>query len=251
MYFDSHFHSEGIGFSEIRKMAEAKIVEACSVAFYPVKPLYAETMIDLFRKLIEFEPRRCEAAGLKLHVAVGIHPRCIPQSYKKALEFVENMEVEGWVAFGEIGLEKGTSLEIEVLQEQLKIAERLDVPCIIHTPRANKKTITEKILSILEKMNFPDSLAVIDHVNFETLDMVYRTGYKIGLTVQPGKLSPKDVLRIVEGREIEKFVINSDAGFSDSDFIAVSKAARFLEANVEKDVVRRVAFENAKEFLRV
>jgi len=45
MYFDSHLHSEGLGFSELKKLAENQIKDICSLAFFPVKPRYPQTMM--------------------------------------------------------------------------------------------------------------------------------------------------------------------------------------------------------------
>ncbi len=247
MYFDSHLHSEGLGFSDLKKMAEMGIKEVCSLSFYPIKPNFPQTMIDAFRKLIEFETVRCEAAGVKMYPAVGIHPRCIPPDYDIVLEYLEGGE---WTAFGEIGLEIASDEEVDVLTNQLKIAQKLDVPCIIHTPRGNKRAITERILEILEKVDFPDELAVIDHVNFENLDLVAKTNYWIGLTVQPGKLSPDDVVRIVSEHGAERFMLNSDVGYKDTEITTVAVAAKRLEELGHLEA-RRVAYENARKFLRL
>ncbi|AAB89486.1 MULTISPECIES: TatD family hydrolase [Archaeoglobus] len=248
MYFDSHLHSEGLGFSELVKLKENGIKEVCSLAFFPVKPKYPQTMIDVFRKLTEFEPLRCEAAGVKMHPAVGIHPRCIPPDYEFVLGYLEEGE---WVAFGEIGLELVTDEEIEVLKSQLELAKRMDVPCIIHTPRGNKLKATRKTLEILESLDFPADLAVIDHVNFETLDMVLETEYWIGLTVQPGKLSAEDAARIVAEHGPERFMLNSDAGYRDVEITTVAEAAVKIEEAVGREEMEKVARENARKFLRV
>ncbi len=248
MYFDSHLHSEGLGFSDLKKMAEMGIKEVCSLSFYPIKPNFPQTMIDAFRKLIEFETLRCEAAGVKMYPAVGVHPRCIPPDYDTVLKYLESGE---WRAFGEIGLEVASDEEVDVLTRQLEIAKKLDVPCIIHTPRSNKRAVTERILEILEKIGFPDELAVIDHVNFENLDMVVKKDYWIGLTVQPGKLSPDDVVRIVSEHGAERFMLNSDVGYRDTEITTVAVAAKRLEDSVGGDVARKVAYKNAREFLRL
>lgn len=247
MYFDSHMHSEGLGFSELKKLAEVGIVKVCSLAFYPIKPNYPETMIDMFRKLTEFEVERCRAAGVEMYPAVGIHPRCIPPKYEMVLEYLES---GNWRAFGEIGLETASGEEVAVLEAQLKIAMKLDVPCIIHTPRSNKREVTEKTISLLKKLDFPSELAVIDHVNFDNLDLVLATDYWIGLTVQPGKLSSEDAAKIVEEYGVERFMLNSDAGYRDIYFTSVAEAARELEKRIGNEV-KKIAFENAKRFLRV
>jgi len=248
MYFDSHLHSEGLGFSELKKLAENQIKDICSLAFFPVKPRYPQTMIDVFRKLVEFEPVRCKAAGVRMYPAVGIHPRCIPPDYKIVLKYLEEGE---WIAFGEIGLELVTDEEIEVLRSQLELAKKLDIPCIIHTPRGEKVRATMKTIEILNTLEFPPQLAVIDHVNFETIDMVFETEYWIGLTVQPEKLSPDDAARIVAEYGSERFMLNSDAGYRDVEIATVAAAAEKIAENVGKDEAIRVAGKNAKKFLRL
>ena len=107
-------------------------------------------------------------------------------------------------------------------------------------PRRNKKVITERILKILEEISFPEDLALIDHVSFETFEMIRERQYYIGLTVQPGKLSVEDAVEI-----INKYgVANSDTGFSESDMLAVRKlydACKNL----------KVTSKNAEKFLRI
>ncbi|MBO8179999.1 MAG: TatD family hydrolase [Archaeoglobus sp.] len=248
MYFDSHLHSEGLGFSELKTLSQNQIKEVCSLAFFPVKPKYPQTMVDVFRKLMEFEPMRCEAAGIRMYPAVGIHPRCIPPDYEFVLKYLEEGE---WVAFGEIGLELVTDEEVEVLKSQLGLAKKLDVPCIIHTPRGEKVKATRKTIEILNSLDFPPQLAVIDHVNFETIDMVLETEYWIGLTIQPGKLSPDDAARIVAEYGSERFMLNSDAGYRDVEIATVASAAEKIAENVGKDEAERVARKNARKFLRL
>ncbi len=240
--FDAHIHSEGRSVEDLRFMAENGIKKALTCAFYPIVPKYGETLIDLFRKLVEFEAYRGKKAGMEIYAAIGIHPRCIPQNWKDVLEFMENDF--GYLAFGEIGLEDGSDKEIEVLKAQLKLAKKLDVPCVIHTPRKNKVKITEKTLEILDELSFPEDLAVIDHASRETVEMIRKKGYYIGLTVQPGKLSVDDAVRILNDYGDERFIANSDTGFSESDMLAVRKFYDACE-NIE------VTLRNAEKFLRI
>jgi len=155
------------------------------------------------------------------------------------------------IAFGEIGLEDATDEEIEVLTKQLKIAEKLDKPCIIHTPRNNKVEVTKKTVEILEKIEFPESLAVIDHASVETVEPILKKGYFAGLTVQPGKLSSEEVIQIVEKYGVEKFVLNSDTGFSPSDMTAVAKTAKILSDKMGKKDAEKIVWGNAVEFFRL
>lgn len=243
MLFDPHVHSEGLGLSELKKMRESGVLQICSLCFYPIKPLFPQTLIDEFRRLEEFGNFRCSLVGLQMFHAVGIHPRCIPPDYDTV---IEHLEANEWIAFGEIGLEIGSEVEKEVLRKQLEIAVSKDIPCLIHTPSKNKRVLTEKTLEILKNLNFPEELALIDHVNHENLDIVAKSGFWIGLTVQNGKLTPEDAVKIVERLGADRCIIDSDAGFGHSLVTTVADTAKLLEKEAKK-----VCFENAKKFLGV
>jgi len=239
---DTHIHSEGRSVEDLKFMAENGISKAITCAFYPIKPRFPETLIDLFRKLTEYEPERAEKAGMTLYPAVGIHPRCIPENWMRALDFIA--EYSGYTAIGEIGLENADKVEKEVLVAQLELAKKLDIPCIIHTPRKNKKPILEKTIEILEGTSFPEDLALIDHVSTETVEIVLNKGYWAGVTVQPGKLSVEEALGIINEHGDERLIANSDAGFSESDTLAVKKL-------YEKCKNENVTRKNAEKFFRI
>lgn len=243
MFFDPHVHTEGLGLSDLKRMKESGIAELCSLYFYPIKPLFPQTMIDGFRRLEEFESFRCSMVGIKMFPAVGIHPRCIPVDYNTVLE---HLEANDWVAFGEIGLETANDVEQEIFRKQLEIALAKDVPCVIHTPSKNKREITEKTLEILIKVSFPEELALLDHVNFENFELIARSNFWIGLTVQQGKLTPEDAVRIMEKIELDRVIVDSDAGFGHSVVTTVADTAKMLGNEAKK-----VCFENAKKFLGV
>ncbi len=239
--FDAHIHSEGRSVEDLKRMSDAGIKFAVTMAFYPIRPLFAETLIDHFRKLIEFESKRGESAGMKIYAAIGIHPRCIPREWDKVLSYME--EVSGYVAFGEIGLETGSKEEEEVFKSQLMLAKKLDVPCVIHTPRKNKEVIAAKTFEILERIEFPESLCLIDHANEFVAEESLKRGYFVGLTVQVDKLSVEEAVKIVEKFGEDNFVANSDTGFSEADYLAVVKLSKALESE-------KVLIKNAKKFFR-
>ncbi len=247
--FDTHIHSEGRSVEDLERMAEEGIKKAVTCAFYPIEPKFPETLIDLFRKLATFEIERGKSVGMELYPAIGIHPRCIPPKYERAVESLEEIEC---VAFGEIGLETASDLEIEVLKEQLKLAKRLDKLCIIHTPRRNKVEVTEKTLKILQDVSFPESLAVVDHATKDTAKMIVDAGYYAGLTVQVGKLNAEEVYEIVSELGFERFVLNSDTGFDKADMFATAKTVRFLvEKGIDKSDVERLAVKNALRLFKL
>ncbi|AKG92626.1 putative metal-dependent hydrolases with the TIM-barrel fold [Geoglobus ahangari] len=239
---DTHIHSEGRSVEDLKFMAENGIKIAITCAFYPIRPSFPETLIDLARKLTEFEPERGEKAGMEIYSAVGIHPRCIPPRWDKVLGFIESYS--GYVAIGEIGLEDGSDEEKEVLKAQLQLAKKLDVPAIIHTPRKNKDAILKKTLEILDAVSFPEELALIDHNSVETVKVVLEKRYWAGITVQPGKLTVDEAVKIIEEFGDERLIANSDTGFSESDMLAVKK---LYDACGNERVVRR----NAEKFFKI
>ncbi|AEA46129.1 TatD family hydrolase [Archaeoglobus veneficus] len=246
--FDTHTHSEGKGIHELRAMVEKGIKRVVSCAYYPVEPSGPSTLIDLFRKLTTFEMERGRKAGMVIYAAIGIHPRCIPPGYDKVLEYLEENPS---TAFGEIGLETASSAEVEVLEKQLELAKKLDVPCIVHTPRKNKEVVTDKVLEVLQKVGMPEDLVVVDHANVKTAGKILKNGYWAGLTVQPGKLSKEEVKFIVDEYGSERFLLNSDTGFSDEELFAVSDTVEFLQQHFSRQDVEKLAFKNAEKFLRL
>ncbi len=245
--FDTHIHSEGKGITELKEMSDNSIKFAVSCAYYPIKPTNGYTLIDMFRKISSFEVERGSKVGIKIIPAVGVHPRCICDEWKKAVEWIE----ENGKIIGEIGLEIASDEEIKVLLEQLKLAKELELPCIVHTPRKNKKKITDKILDTLKKSGIDSELVVVDHVNLEIVEKVLNEGYWAGLTVQPGKLNVEDVLLIVEKFGFDRFVLNSDTGFNDLDCLTVAKSVKALEEKFSKFDVKKVAIENGKKIFKV
>jgi hypothetical protein len=245
-WFDTHIHSEGRSVEDLKRMADAGIEFAVTCAFYPIPPEHPETLLDLFRKLEIFEVKRGEKAGMSIFPALGVHPRCIPPKYEVVLPAITR-----GVAVGEIGLEEGGEAEVKVFKAQLRIAKENDLPCIIHTPRNNKEIITEKTLQILERISFPEELAVIDHLSPSTAEDVLKHGYYGGLSVQPGKLTPSEALAIVEEYGPERLMLNSDAGFSESEMDAVAKAGNLIAEKLGREVAEKAGMENAKKFFKV
>ncbi len=243
MLFDPHVHTAGLGLSDLFKLRESGVSETCSLSFYPIRPLFPQTLIDEFRRLEEFESFRCSLANIKMFPAVGIHPRCIPPDYGTVIEYLEANE---WIALGEIGLENANDIEREVFRRQIEIAIAKDIPCIIHTPTRNKREVTEKTLEILKDAEFPEDLAVIDHVSYDNLDIVTKSGFWIGLTVQQGKLSPEEAAKIVEEIGADRCILNSDAGFGHGIIDTVAQTAKILG-----DEAKKVCFENARKLLGV
>lgn len=86
---------------------------------------------------------RAAQAGSMVSVATGLHPTSVGENWKTELDFVgERLSEGGWVAIGEIGLDRHWSdryfkEQIEVFRQQMIWAGQADLPVIIHVRDAH------------------------------------------------------------------------------------------------------------------
>ncbi|MFX0137621.1 MAG: TatD family hydrolase, partial [Candidatus Hodarchaeota archaeon] len=108
---DTHIHSIFRSNDDFINLVKKGVTKAISVTFYPIIPLYTNTLIDLFNWIIEDEPHRTKSTGITILPAIGVHPRSIPQDLNKEnlqkikLTLQKAIEEKKIVALGEIGLE--------------------------------------------------------------------------------------------------------------------------------------------------
>ena len=82
-----------------------------------------------------------------MYIALGIHPERADTYQKEDLTFIEeNLSNPKVIAIGEIGLDyhytkQNKTLQIKLLESQLKIAETHNLPVIIHSREATEDTI--------------------------------------------------------------------------------------------------------------
>ncbi|MEM2712318.1 MAG: hypothetical protein QXX18_04740, partial [Candidatus Jordarchaeales archaeon] len=86
---DSHVHSVFRSLEDFETLGFAGLTDAVSVAFYPVVPSSPATLIDHFRHIIEAEPLRLSGSFVRVHPAIGIHPRCIPPDVQSVFEYMK------------------------------------------------------------------------------------------------------------------------------------------------------------------
>lgn len=251
MVIDTHIHADGMSETELENMVSSGIKRAITCAYFPIVPKYPQTLIDLFRRLIDFDAFRAKKIGLALYVAIGIHPRSIPsKGYDKAIDTMASLnEHDLVVAYGEIGLETGSTKELKVLRTQIELSKEYDIPAIVHTPRNNKLQITKKTLHLINKLRVNPKLIVIDHVMAETISLVAESGYNIGLTVQYGKLTPEAATNLIlEYTDDNIIVLNSDSGFRKSDVTSVAKTINLLKSlDIEKNLLDKISHKNAEK----
>lgn len=246
---DSHVHADTRPYEDFEKMAIAGIEKAVTCAHDPLKMSVSEVVFDHWHRILNNDVKRAAENGLKLYVALGIHPRSISEDFEKALEKLPSfLENESIVAVGEIGLETASESEKNVFKKQLQLAESLKMKVIVHTPRTNKKEITGITTSIIEE-NIDPKMVVIDHVDNTIIGDVIEMGAMLGLTVQPKKMTPDEAVSIMSEYGFDKFSLDSDMSSSPSDPLSVPKTVHKMKlAGFNEKDIEKVSNDNAAKF---
>ena len=195
---DTHIHSDTRGLEDLELMAMC-LDAVITLAHDPFEMKNIKVWEAHVEKLLINELERAKKVGLNLFICVGMHPRAIPPEVDEALDKIKNyINYDKVVGIGEIGLEKATKEEKEVFIKQLMLAEELNMPAVVHTPRRNKEEVTKIILDEISTLNLKNRDIVIEHCNKETTKWVLDEDFYVGLTVQPGKLTPLEAVEIVK-----------------------------------------------------
>jgi len=253
-WIDPHTHMDERGPEDFRTMGIAGIRNVVTLAHPPMRVTIPEILLEHYHRLLEFEVRRGRENGVNVLVGIGVHPSAIPE---EGVERIFNimpllLKEERVVCIGEIGLQTGMKLEELIFQSHLKFSE--ERPLIVHTPRREKERILERTIEILKSFEVEPERVLIDHVDERTVKRVLEFGSYAGLTVQPGKLEPEDVMRILEmcdEEEKRRLIVDSDLGSYPSDPLSVAKTAHHLISRGAEKEAKLLCSENARRFLGI
>ena len=249
---DSHIHADTRPYEDFEKMAIAGIEIAITCAHDPLRMTTSDVVLDHWYRILNNDTKRAAENGLKLYSAIGIHPRSISKDFEIALEKLPHfLREENVVAIGEIGLETVSSSQIEIFKRQLSLAERLKMPVVVHTPRTNKKEVTKATLGLIEENINPD-LVVVDHVDNSIIREVIELGTKMGVTVQPKKMTPDEAVSLLDEYGVEGIYLDSDMSSSPSDPLSVPKTVHKMKlAGFEEENIEKVSKYNALSFFKL
>jgi len=249
---DAHVHADTRPYEDFEKMAVAGVDKAVSCAHDPMRMSTSDVVLDHIHRIMENDTKRAANNGLNLYSAIGMHPRSISSDYEIVLDKLpEMLEYKNVVAIGEIGLETGSKLEVEVFKKQLNLAQDMNMKVIVHTPRTNKKAITEITASLIED-NIETNLVQLDHVDRSIIERVLDFEGLLGITVQPQKMTPDEAVNMMDEYGYDKFVLDSDMSSSPSDPLSVPKTVHRLRlAGVESVNIKKVSYNNAADFFTI
>ena len=241
--FDTHAHYDSDSFEEdrenvIKELKENGVIGVlnCGSDLYGLRK-----SVELAKEFDMF------------YAAVGIHPENADEFnedvVKEIKEFVKNEKVK---AIGEIGLdyywEENPPREVqkEVFRAQMKLADELNLPVVIHDRDAHKDT-----LEIMKE--FPNVIGVVHCFSgsVEFAKECIKLGYYIGFT---GVLTFKNAKKLVDVcREIpaERMLVETDCPFmAPVPFRGKRNKSDYIEYIIDKmSEIRGISGEEMNEIL--
>ena len=149
-----------------------------------------------------------------LYGAIGIHPSEArtfnKESEQRIYELAQHNKV---LAIGEIGLDyyweqETKELQKEVFRKQLKIAEELNLPVLIHDREAHEDTF-----EIIQEFNLKDVIFHCFSGNAEFAQKCINKGYYIAIGGVVTFKNAKDLKEVAKLVPLEKLVLETDAPY--------------------------------------
>ena len=148
-----------------------------------------------------------------LFLTIGFHPDTVDSVTDADLKDLENFikSNKKIVGIGEIGLDyyyvqDNKSSQKKLFEEQLSLAEKLNMPVVIHSREATKDTI-----DILKKYNVTGVIHCFSG-SVESAHIYIKMGYKIGIG---GVVTFKNsnLFKVVESIGVENIVLETDSPY--------------------------------------
>lgn len=211
---------------------------------------------DYFCQLTEHEPRRAAKYGLPHYCWLCINPKESEdvQLAREVLDLIPGfLDRPNVLGIGEIGLNKNSRNELQVLERHIDLAARHDQLILVHTPHLEDKLKGTKLIldALKADSRIRPERVIIDHVEEHTVRMVLDRGHWAGMTLYPvSKCSPARAVDILDLYGTERLWMNSACDWGESLPLAVPHTA--LEMRRRRwpmEAINRVIFQNPIRFL--
>jgi len=256
-YIEPHAHMVSRVTDDYLAMVMAGCLAVCEPAFWAgFDRSSAQGFHDYFCQLTDYEPRRAARYQLPHFSWLCINPKEAEDVglAREVLAIIPDfLTRENVLGIGEIGLNKNTRNELQILEEHIRLAAEHDQLILVHTPHLEDKWKgTRLILDALRaEPRISPGRVIIDHVEEHTAGMVLDAGFWAGITLYPeSKCTPARAVDMIETAGGERLWLNCACDWGQSDPLAVPKAAvemrrrGFCEARIEA-----LLFDNPLNFL--
>ncbi len=194
-----------------------------------------------------------------IYINLGVHPEVIDkEDVDKVIELIKNTK-DSITAIGEIGLDyywtkDNKEKQIEVFEKQLKLAEELNLPVVVHSREATLDTITS-----LKKYNVKGVIHCFSG-SLETAREYIKMGYYIGvggvITFKNANL--KDVIKELP---MERILLETDSPYlspepfrgQDNEPMRIVEIAKFIAnlKGISLEEVSRITEENVYNLYKI
>lgn len=257
MYIDPHIHMVSRTTDDYVRMARAGCVAITEPAFWAgFDRSSAAGFHDYFCQLTQHEPRRAAQYGIRHHTWLCINPKEAedPGFAREVIRLIPHfLSASNVLGIGEIGLNKNSRNELQVLNEHLQLASDHNLMVLVHTPHLEDKLKGTCLImdAIAGFSKLDPGRVLIDHVEEHTAKLVLDRGFWCGMTLYPDtKCTPQRAVDIIEMYGSERIWMNSAGDWGHSDPLAVAKAQMEMRRRGHLEaLVRKVTFENPRAFL--
>ena len=211
------------------------------------------SFIDYFDTILGWERFRAMQFGIHHFCTMALNPReanddRVNDAVMEILpRYVEKNSVVG---VGEIGLDDQTKKEEKYYIAQLELAQRHDLPVLIHTPHRDKRKGFERCIAILKDMDYPMEKILLDHGNEETIKITRELGCYQGFSIYPHtKMDENRMVAMILDYGIERMIINSAADWGVSDPLMVPKTiVKLNQIGFPEDQIQQLVWANPVDF---
>jgi predicted metal-dependent TIM-barrel fold hydrolase len=252
--FEPHIHMFSRITDDYEKLGLAGVRAVLEPAFWlGQNRTNVGSFIDYFDTILGWERFRAQQFGIHHFCTMALNPREANDDRVNdaVMEILPRyVEKDSVVGVGEIGLDDQTKKEEKYYIAQLELAQRHDLPVLIHTPHRDKKKGFERCIAILKDMDYPMGKILLDHGNEETIKITRELGCYQGFSIYPHtKMDENRMVAIVLEYGIERMIINSAADWGVSDPLMVPKTiVKLNQAGVPEEKIQQLVWANPVNF---
>ena len=148
-----------------------------------------------------------------IYPAIGVHPENVSTFTKEDLMTLEDLITKNKIiAIGEIGLDyyygkENIEKQKEIFKAQLELAQKYDIPVIIHSRESTKDTI-----DTLKEYNVKGVIHCFSG-SVETANEYIKMGYKLGINGIATFKNSKKIKDVIRKINLENFILETDCPF--------------------------------------
>lgn len=247
-FIDSHVHFDVLLEREVAAVDWFVARRARAISW-----AYAYEGVQSVSDLTKYYRRQCETFSslrptFEVHYLVGIHPRNLPENLRpeQVGELLEPWVLQpGCVGLGEIGIDSENVREAEIFQAQLEWSAQLPETHIlgVHTPRADKVSVTHQILELIKRHAPRPERVLVDHCILETLPDVLDTVGFAGISLSPNKSTVEEavVMLLKYADQCGRIMCNTDSAVEMYEPLLALQGEARLSAALRDQVMRKTA----------